>query len=149
MMHNFLSNSIETKKISDLFEEIHNATEKIEYYTKQVALNVGDEYTNILIRCYDIMLGNEHVQNLKGYWKIELSPQKILKEGDIDELCFNNIVITKEEGNSITYGGPPYRCSQIRYKSLKIQYEKLKNQLLKELEEKNLSVEDFIKREKS
>lgn len=148
MVYNFLSNSIETKKVSDLFEKIHNATEKIEYYTKQLALNVGDEYTNVLIKCYDIMLGSELVQNLKGFWKIELSPQKIVEEENINEFCSNNIVIDEDEGNSITWGGPPYRCSKIRYKSFEKQYKELKDILLKVLEENNLSAEDFIKMEK-
>jgi hypothetical protein len=146
MVYNFLANSIETKKVSELFEEIHNATEKIEYYTKQVALNVGDEYTNILIRCYDIMLGSELVQNLKGFWGIEVSPQKILGEEGIDELCFNKIEIYESEGDSITWGGPPYRCSQIRYESFKEQFKELKDELLKVLEERNFSVENFRKR---
>ena len=42
-MYDFLTNSIETRKVNDLFEEIHRATEKIEYYTKQVASKVYNE----------------------------------------------------------------------------------------------------------
>lgn len=145
MMYNFLSSSIETKKVSNLFEEIHNATEKIEYYTKQVALSVGDDHTNMLIKCYDIMLGSELVQNLEGCWAIKVSPQKILKGNGIDELCFEKIEIDESEGNTITYGGPPYRCSKIRYEFLERQFKKLKEQLVKVLEENNVSVEDFIK----
>ncbi len=144
LLYSFLINSIETKRVKDLFEEIHSATEKIEYYTKQVALNVGDAHTNILIKCYDIMLGNEMVQSLKGYWEIDLSPQIIVREENIDILCNNSIEIDESEGNSITWGGPPYRCSKIRYKSLKGQYENLRNELLKLLGKENILVEDFM-----
>ena len=143
LLYNFLVNSIETKKVKDLFEEIHSATEKIEYYTKQVALNVGDVHTNILIKCYDIMLGSGVVQSLKGYWGIELSPQIVIGEESIDVLCNNNIKIDSSEGDSITLSGPPYVCSKIRYESLKRQYKELSNTLLKLLSEEKISAEDF------
>lgn len=144
LLYNFLINSIETKKVKDLFEEIHSATEKIEYYTKQVALNVGDTHTNILIKCYDIMLGNSIVQSLKGHWGIDLSPQIIVREENIDILCNNSIVVDKSEGNSITLGGPPYMCSKIRYESLKREYKNLRDKLLELLRKENISVEDFM-----
>lgn len=145
LLYNFLINNIETKKVTDLFEEIHSATEKIEYYTKQVALNVGDARTNILIKCYDIMLGNEAAQSLSSDWGIDLSPQTVVREENIDELCDNNIVVNAQEANSITLGGPPYGCSKIRYDLLKKQYEELRKLLLGLLKEENISVEDFLK----
>lgn len=144
LLYNFLTNSIETKKVKDLFTEIHNATEKIEYYTKQVALNVGDKYTNILIKCYDIMLGSETIQSLKGFWGIDLSPQILIRKENIDALCNNSIVIDGREGNSITWGGPPYTCSKIRYEELKRQYKKVRDELLKLLKEENILVDDFL-----
>ena len=143
LLYNFLVNSIETKKVKDLFEEIHSATEKIEYYTKQVALNIGDANTNVLIKCYDIMLGNEMVQSLKGYWGIDLTPQIVIREEDMDVLCNNSIEFDLEERNSITWGGPPYRCSKVRYEYLKKQYKELRETLLKLLREEKISVEDF------
>ncbi|MDE5746513.1 MAG: hypothetical protein K2I21_02910, partial [Acetatifactor sp.] len=145
LLYNFLTNSIETKKVKDLFEEIHSATEKIEYYTKQVALNVGDAHTNILIKCYDIMLGNEAVENLKGCWGIDLSPQIVISEESIDELCDNNIVVNEQEGNVITLGGPPYTCSRTYYEHLKEEYEELRDIMLNLLQEENVSVEEFLK----
>lgn len=146
LLYNFLMNNIETKKVRDLFEEIHSATEKIEYYTKQVAINVGDSYTNLLIKCYDIMLGNVIAQSLKGYWGVDITPQKVIETDNLDTLCENNIVIYESEGDSVTWGGPPYKCSQIHYENAKKQYRNLRDNLLQLLEDSEFSIEDFLKR---
>jgi hypothetical protein len=144
MMYSFLSNSIETKQVSALFEEIQKATDKIEYYTKQVALKVGDIHTNLLINIYEKMISNEIVQEL-GYWNIKATPYMVVKNENLVELCNNKIVIKDEEGSSITVGGPPYKCSQFRYDDMVERYEELRQTILNILDENTCSPEDFIK----
>lgn len=147
MMYNFLTSNIETRKVTDLFLEIHNATEKIEYYTKQVALNVGDKHTNLQIKCYDAMIGSEVVHSLNSHWKIELTPQKIVNSNSLDELCDNQIQINNNgaaKENSITIGGPPYQCSSVRYEILSEEFLKLKQAISELVSSENMTVENFI-----
>ncbi len=143
MVYNFLTNSIETKKVSDLFKEIHNATEKIEYYTKQAAINTGDKYTNSILKCYDTMLGNELIQNMRMCWKIDLTPRKIIENKNLDELCDYSIKINDHDGFSITWGGPPYECSQDFYDTGKTDYPILREALLNILKENQITEKDF------
>lgn len=146
MMYNFLTNHIETQKVSDLFEEIHRATDKIEYYTQQVALNTGDAQTAILIKIYELMVGTEIVQDLKSRWKIDTTPHTIVKNKNLDEICNYQIEIQTEheDKNTITHGGPPYKCSKIRYDSMIKQYNTLRMNILKILAENNYSEQSFL-----
>lgn len=148
MMYNFLTNSIETRQVSELFEEIHKATDKIEYYTKQVALNVGDIQTNLLIKCYETIIDKEVIQDL-GYWGIKATPYMIIRNEKIDDICNNEIKIESGVGYSLTGGGPPYVCSQGRYDNLVAQYQRLRNNLLQILEENSYSMDEFLKYEES
>ena len=146
MLYSFLTDNIETKKVTDLFEEIHSATDKIEYYTKQVALKVGDNQTNILIKCYEKITESSFVSDLKEAWGVRLDPYTIIKCKDLDEICNYEIRVQYyDSGDSITYGGPPYECSEIRYKSLISDYTRIRKDILDILEYNNLSVEEFLK----
>ena len=148
MMYNFLTISSETKKVSELFEEIHLATEKIEYYTKQVAANVGDKATNLLINCYEIMMESKAVSDLEG-WGIKVNPYMVLKNSTLDEICGNSIKIdeNEEKADSLTYGGPPYRCTRIRKERLERNYQDIRSRLLEIIEQKGYTVEEFLNNE--
>lgn len=147
LLYKFLSNTIETRTVKDLFEEIHNATEKIEYYTRHLAVQVGDAYTNALIKCYDIMLGCEVVQNIRVCWGVEVTPHKVIAISDMDDLCNNQILHDEEECFRINHGGPPYRCSKALYDNYKRQYSIIREKLLQVLQDNNLTVEDFLEKE--
>lgn len=146
MLYNFLTNSIETRHVSSLFEEIQKATDKIEYYTKQVALKVGDVQTKLLINIYEMMISKKIVQNL-GFWNIKTTPYMIIKKESLDEICDNNIYITEDEGSSITGGGPPYECSKDRYNVMVNEYNNLRENILDILEKNSCTPEEFLKYE--
>lgn len=152
MMYNFLTNSIETKKVSELFEKIHRATDKIEYYTKQVALNVGDERTSILIKCYEILLGSSDIQSLQTHWGIKVTPYMVVKHATLDDICNHQIEIEETAGlnkyrNSITTGGPPYRCTQTRYGFMESGYRITRACILKAIKSSGYDEDDFLKLE--
>lgn len=145
MMYSFLTDNIETKKVASLFEEIHSATDKIEYYTKQVALNVGDKLTNVLIKCYEQIAGDGTVQNLKAVWEIKVNPYTIVQYECLDDICNQSITVEVEDNdNSIRYGGPPYVCSKARYDELSRGYIKMREKILSILEEYNYDVKEFL-----
>lgn len=146
MMYNFLTNSIESKKVAELFEEIHVATEKIEYYTRQLAVNTGDNVTNVLIKCYEVMMENEAIQNLEQ-WGIKVTPYMIIKNKDADEICNRKIIINDDEGNSITLGGPPYRCSKKRKERIDKEYDNIRKSILEIIEKNDLDINDVLKKE--
>ena len=146
MIYNFLTNHIETQKVSDLFEEIHRATDKIEYYTQQVALNTGGTQTVVLIKIYELMIGTEVVEDLKSCWKIDITPHTIVRNKNLDEICDHQINAQEEyeHENSITHGGPPYRCSIMRRNIMIRQYDALRADILKILAENGYSEQSFL-----
>lgn len=143
MVYNFLTNQIETRKVSDLFEEIHAATEKIEYYTKQVALHTGDIKTAAVIKIYEFMTKAEIIQDL-AFWHIDATPYAIVLHPSVNDICSNQIEITGGSGMSMVAGGPPYRCTQDMYIEMDSEYTKLRENTLSVLAENNLSKEDFL-----
>lgn len=150
MVYNFLANHIETRKVSDLFEEIHSATDKIEYYTRQVALNTGDTKTTTLIKAYEIMVGSEMVRDLKTCWGIDVTPYAIVRNRNLVEICNNQIETYEDEGNnSLTYGGPPYKCSNIRYGILLKAYDRTREKILEILKENGYTEHSFLENEDS
>lgn len=145
LMFDFLTNSIETKKVETLFEELHTATDKIEYYTKNLLIQ-GHPQNEILIKIYELIIDKDIVQNL-ARWQIKVTPKLIIKNDSIDQICNDNIVIEEADDGaiSITHGGPPYKCTIGMYEDMSNSYEKLRNEILKVLEGEELSVEKFLK----
>ena len=138
-----MTNSIETKKVEELFNEIHTATEKIEYYTKQLAMNTGDSITNVLIKCYESMIENKAIQNL-NLWGIKVTPYKIIHNENLDDICHGQIVLNKEEVDSITGGGPPYECSKSCKTRMEKQYENIRYHILDIVKNNGFKPEDVM-----
>lgn len=143
MMCNFLTNSIETKKVEELFKEIHTATEKIEYYTKQLAVNTGDSITNVLIKCYEAMIENKAVQNL-NLWGIKVTPYKIINNNTLDDICNGEILVTEDTGDRITGGGPPYECTQSCKTRMEKQYKNIHDLIIDIVKENGFKPEDVL-----
>jgi hypothetical protein len=148
MMYDFLTNQNETRKVKDLFEEIHNATEKIELYTKQLAVNTGDDNTSLLIDCYNVMVTSKIISAI-GCWNIKSTPQMILSKETLDDFCNNNILIESGEGYSMTWGGPPYRCTKLQKQELDREYLELRTQLQKLIMNTYPDVNDFLEKIKT
>lgn len=149
MMFSFLANQIENRKVSELFEEIHQATEKIEYYTKQVAIQVGNKQTKTLLKCYEAMLGCTAIQDLRNCWGINISPFTVVRCETIDDICQKHIKVDPpdDESNSITYGGPPYCCSKARYDVMSSRYTGIRATLIDIVKDNDYTVEQFLELE--
>ncbi len=145
MMCNFLTNSIESRKVSELFEVIHAATEKIEYYTKQLAVNTGDNITNVLIKCYEVMIESRAIQDLET-WGIKVSPYTIIHNETLDDICNGQICVNDAEGVSITYGGPPYECTKACMSRMKNDYDNVRNRILDIISENGLEPSDVVEK---
>lgn len=144
MMHQFLTSQSESKRVFKLFEQIQTATDKIEFYTRQMANTVGEDSTKAIIEMYDIIVQSRATSDLKT-WNIVVTPSLIIKNPTLEDLCKNALEIKDEdEGeNSITSGGPPYRLSKRRYKQFSHEYSILHDKLQKLISEKKMSIEDI------
>lgn len=146
MLHFYITSEAESKRTNQLFTSIEKATEKIEYFTRQMANTMGNEQTKLKIDLYDLMLECSATHDLR-IWRIKLSPKIILQNESLDKLCSNNIRIeddNDEHLNTIIYGGPPYRLDNKRYQSLKIEYKNMRDKLIKKIKSENVDINDFI-----
>jgi hypothetical protein len=143
MMYKFLTSEGEAKRTSDILSAISSANERIEFLTRRMIDSVGDSITKVTVELYDIILKSQMIGDLT-IWRLTISPQKILKNKTLDEFCGGKIKIAREEGYSITGGGPPYELSKPSYEANAKEYAKVREQLLLKLKERNISLEDYL-----
>lgn len=152
MMHYFLVSEAETKRVSDLLNEISTATQKIEYFTKNIATNTSDKDTLVDIKLYDEMIGNDAVSTLSNSWEIKVNPYLILKNKTFDEIANNKIEILPENKGHVVYGGNSeigYRLSQSAYESKNKSYSSLRAKLISIIEENGSTVEKYLEKNNS
>lgn len=153
MMYRFLTSEGEAKRVSNVLNTLTDATDKIEYLTRQVIDTIGNKVTKTKIEFYDIIIKQEVVRDL-AVWNLNPSPNGIIENETLDDYANHQIVVDDGDDDDefeslvITYGGPPYRIGSDRYERNVESYKRLRQQLLNKLKEKNISVEDFLKREK-
>lgn len=146
MMYRFLTSEGEAKRVSNILTTLTDATEKIEYFTRQVLDSIGNKVTKTKIDFYDIIIKQEVIRDL-AVWNLNPSPTGIIKNETFDDFCKREIKIEDDEDYgdlSITYGGPPYKLGFNRYKRNVESYKKVREILLEKLKEKNISTEDFL-----
>ena len=144
MMHFFITSDLEAKRVNQLFESIEKATEKIEYFTRQMASTPGNEKTNFKFDLYDLMLDCEAIRDLK-FWGIKVTPIIVLQNDTLEKLCSDNILVKEYEGDSvITRGGPPYSISSAHYKKLTKNYRQMREVLIKRLDDEGIDVAEFL-----
>jgi len=147
MLYRFLTTEGEAKRVGDLFSSLSNATANIEFLTRQVVKSVGDQITKTTIEFYDLLLGYEVYRDL-AVWGLHPSPKLILENETLEKFCDNKIEVdTSEEygDTSLTYGGPPYRLGKSRFDRNKKDYNKIREELIKRLKDKSISVNEFLK----
>jgi hypothetical protein len=148
LMYRFLTSESESRRVADLFTSISNATDKIEFLTRQVVSSVADPVTKLNVEFYDYLLDQQVVHDLSG-WQLKPSPSEILKHATFDEFCDGKISFEAEEGSSMTYGGPPYRISRPRYLENKKAYKRIREEFIKRLAAENIPLHDFIEKNKT
>ncbi|OJX30969.1 MAG: hypothetical protein BGO86_00820 [Chryseobacterium sp. 36-9] len=141
MMHFYLTNESETKKVSDLLNEISNATQKIEFITKEIATSTIDKSQLLDLELYEKIVGEDVITLLKS-WKVDVSPKNILKHSSFDEIVEGDIEITKDEGHVTTSGFP--RMSKFAHTTMAGKYISVRNSLKEILKKYNLTIKDYI-----
>lgn len=148
LLFRFLLNDGEAKRTRELVSSLATATKNIEFLTRQVVQSIGDPIARTAVEFYDYLLGFEVTRDL-SYWRLTPSPRAILMHETIDDFCKHQIEISdadEEEYGSytITAGGPPYKLGKGKYQSDRKQYAQVRNELLKRLEAKGISLDSFI-----
>lgn len=145
MLYNYITSESEAARVGVLFESISDATSKIEFMTKQLAMNTNDKTTRLNIEFYELIAGSGVAHDCT-YWGFNIKPKDFLLYENIDDYCNDEIEVDDDPdaGNSIGLGGPPYRCSKIRHDQLANEYEKLRNTIIGRLEEESIDVKDFL-----
>jgi hypothetical protein len=144
MLYRFLTSESEAKRVGDILSTLSGATEKIEFLTRQIVDSVGNPTTKIIVEFYDFLLGNEVIRDL-ATWNLHPSPKGILQHETLDDFCGQKIEITTSSDDSLIYGGPPYRLSQMRYNRNSKKYKEIRGEMIKRLEQKKISLEKFLK----
>ncbi len=151
LLFRFLLNDSEARRTGELVASLSAATENIEFLTRQVVKSLGDPVARTAVEFYDYLIGFGVIRDL-SVWKLNPSPKAILLHESLDDFCNNQIEVDEDEdddedgygSHSITYGGPPYRLGRGKYKQDKKMYVEIRSELLRRLEEKGISVEQFV-----
>lgn len=148
MMYRFLTSESESRRVADLFSTISDATNKIEFLTRQVVNSVADPITKLNVEFYDFLLNKEVIHDL-GLWKLKAAPKEILKHKTFDDFCGGQIIPDDDDeygDYTLTYGGPPYKLGSGRYERNKKGYEEIRKEFLKRLSEAKIPVKEFIEK---
>lgn len=146
MMYYYLTSESESRKVSDLLNEISNATQKIEYFTKNIAVSTGNAETKLDVKLYDTMLGADVVSTLAANWELKVTPRAILLSKTIDEFCGDEkIKIVDGDGHTV-YGGNDCRLSKKAYESYSKRYIELRDDLIKIIDDSKITIDDYLKR---
>ncbi len=143
LMYRFLTSESESRRVADLFASISNATDKIEFLTRQVVSSVADPVTKLNVEFYDFILNQQVIHDLTA-WGLRPSPGAILRHTTIDDFCGGQIIENGSDDYSLTYGGPPYRLSRRRYEQDKVAYERILEHFKKRLSEEGIQSNQFI-----
>ena len=147
MIYRFLTSESEARRVADILSELTKANEKIEFLTRQVVASVADPIAKMKVELYDYLIPREVVHDLTG-WGLSVTPDKFLLYENLDDFCGGQIVSDDDpdypERSSLTYGGPPYRISSARLRNDRAQYNKIRDHLLKRLNESAITIDQFL-----
>jgi len=144
MLHRFLTTEGEARRTADILEALGKANERIEFITRRIVESVGSSLAKATVELYDILLKSDVTHDFQ-LWHVPMSPKRVLAKPTIDEFCDKHIEVDPEmEGSVISGGGPPYNLSAEKYKFDAKAYTKLRQELLKALEEKKIPLSDYM-----
>ena len=146
LLFRFLLSDSEARRTGELLGSLKLATDNIEFLTRQLVKSLADPVARATVELYDYIIGFEVSRDL-AVWKVTPSPKAILLHETLDLICSNKIEPEDEDeesGSFLTYGGPPYKLSTSRYKLNQKAYLKLRGEIIRRIEEKGLTVEQFL-----
>nr|WP_279286996.1 DUF4062 domain-containing protein [Heliobacterium chlorum] len=141
MMYNFLTKDSESERVSNLLSQINAMSQNIEFLSKQILSAVGSDTANIMAEIYDMMLQHGCIRDL-AYAGIRPSPIQILNTDSFEELGKPKLRIN-ERAKGYTIGPDGY-ISRLKYNENAEDYLRLRNKVLKRLEQIGKQPEKFI-----
>lgn len=143
LMYEALTSDSEAKRVSILFESLKDATQNVQFMTKQLVKEIDNKTIQLNVEFYDYML-NKGVTHDLSLWGLSVSPRDIILYDSFDSIANNEILIEKDSGLSVGHGGPPYRISKPKYNYNVTSYLEIKDHFLKRLEEESLTKDEFL-----
>ncbi|MGC6175026.1 DUF4062 domain-containing protein [Lacrimispora sp. 38-1] len=147
MMFNFLTETIETKKVKQLFDELRITTNKIEYFTKQLSQKVGDKDINFINLVYETIMDNSYALDLREFG-IKLSPKFVLNVKKLSDIYkVEEDIYVSVDGDRITkviIGDNVKYITTHMYHQLECNYNKIQNNILEILKENKYTKEQVL-----
>lgn len=145
MFHQYLTTASESKRVTDILAVISQSTDNIEFVTRQLLNSTGNPIAKLKVDLYDYLIQQGICHDLAA-WNIQPSPQAFLIHETLDSLCNNQIQQDDDdERSSLTYGGPPYRCSPNRAEQNRKDFQEIRAEILQRIAAAKISLGDFLK----
>ncbi|CAM4339326.1 DUF4062 domain-containing protein [Cytophagaceae bacterium 50C-KIRBA] len=150
MMFSFLNDKIQENRVANTLEEISKVNQKIEVLTTQILKSVGKDLQFVTVLLYESMIGNEsyramtHFRDEKKSAYVKTNPIDFLKSNSFDELAKNLGVNLKIVDSDFTVSSSG-EIDSYYYKQCVKNYEIIKEDFNRILNENNLTIEKYIK----
>jgi len=144
MMYYYLTSEAEAKRVGDILSKLNETTQKIEFFTEQLAAKSDDKIIRVNVYIYEVILRYAELMDSLMYWNIRINPFIFVQYETIDELCNNKIVVQKKDGRSITSGGPPYLLTELKYIDMVTNYKEMRKEILEILNKNQIQVQDYL-----
>lgn len=144
MMYYYLTSESEAKRVGDMFNKLTEATQKIEFFTEQMAYKSDDKIIRVNLYIYEAILRHAKLADNLMFWRFRINPANFVKCETLDDLCSNNIIIQKRDECSITGGGPPYQLSESKYKEMIKEYTAMREEILGILDKNQIKLKDYL-----
>lgn len=142
MMFNFLTQKIEKEKLKETLTEISTMNERIQMLSKQILNSVGTTEAKVIASLYEEILGYKVIQDLMN-WRIKPTIKSIVENDNLDACIrsFGIDYIINEECDFLISQGR--EISEERFKSDEKEFLKLRNTLIKIIDENNIPLENL------
>jgi len=147
MMFSFLTGESESNRVADTLSALTIMSEKIEVLSSQILNSVGSEKAILAVKLYEIMVASDCFKEL-AFIGLKPTPQDILKFDDLINLGkeFNKDIkvyddANEAKGHSMSSSG---EMSEDRLTKFKIEYSKMRGELVKFLETNGKNVSEYL-----
>jgi hypothetical protein len=144
-MFTFLSQQGESKRVANMLEALTTMSNRLEFLSKQILTTVGTDIDKLNVRIYDYMLQHDCIRVLASVGK-KVVPSDIVRAKNFKDLAKGiSLKVTEKDSLSVAYGQGYISASKTRFELIENDFEKLKKEVLKILEESNKNPEEFVR----
>jgi hypothetical protein len=154
----FEDGPLKDKDLRERMEEIEEGrntllrlpdTLRLELLSRQVLAAVGNYITQVRVEAYDLLM-SERISRYLSDWNIKPTPDAILINKTLDDICQHKIVAGDKEDpkygmSTWSHGGPPYRAGSGHIEMMRKGYTEAREKLLSLLKSQHLTIEDFTR----